>query len=60
MSNQMGVPPAPTGGRNNTMVIAIVVGVLVLCCCCVVVALPVLWSCGDMLMGTAAECAPLF
>jgi hypothetical protein len=59
MSNQMGVPPAQTGGRNN-MLIAVVVGVLVLCCCCVVVSLPILWSCGDMFLGTAVECAPLF
>lgn len=59
MSNQVGAPPAQTGGRNNTLII-IVVAVLVLCCCCVLVSLPVLWSCGDLLMGTATECAPLF
>jgi hypothetical protein len=59
MSNQMSAPAPQTGGRNN-MLIAVVVGVLVLCCCCVVISLPILWSCGDMLLGTAAECAPLF
>jgi hypothetical protein len=60
MSNPMDAPPAQTGGRNNNMIIAIVVGVLVLCCCCVVIAVPALWSCGDLIMGTATQCAPLF
>lgn len=58
MQNQMGMPAAAPK-KNNTMII-VVVAVLVLCCCCLAVAVPVLWSCGDMFMGTAAECAPLF
>ena len=60
MSNQMGMPPAPAAPKKNNTTLIIVIAVVVLCCCCVAVALPVAWSCGDMILGTAASCAPLF
>jgi len=62
MTDQMGTPPpagAPTNRRN--IMIWVVVGAIVLCCCGVVaVGVPLAWSCGDMLMGVATECSPLF
>ncbi len=60
MNNQMGMPPAPAAPKKNNTTLIIVIAVVVLCCCCVAVALPVAWSCGDMLMGTAASCSSLF
>jgi hypothetical protein len=54
MNNQMGMPPAAPKKNNNTIII--VVAVLVLCCCCLAVASALGWYCGDMFMGTAAQC----
>jgi hypothetical protein len=60
MAQEFNAPPAPPARSNRNTIIAIVVAILLLCCCCLVIAIPVLWSCGDMLLGTATECAPLF
>ena len=60
-NNQMGsVPPAAPAPKKNNTTLIIVIAVVVLCCCCIAVALPLAWSCGDMLMGTAASCGALF
>lgn len=67
MNDASGIPPTTpmpeTGGqssqRRNLIIVVVAVALLFLCCCCVAVGL-VGWSCGDMLLGTATECAPLF
>jgi len=65
MTDSMDMPAAvPAGGSNNTRrntIIAVVVGAVLLCCCCLLaVGLALAWSCGDVLMGIANECSPLF
>jgi hypothetical protein len=60
-NNQMGMPPVAPAPRKNNTTLIIVIAVLVLCCCCVAIALPLAWSCGDMLMGVpGASCSSLF
>ena len=58
MSNPMGASPAGGQGNNRTTII-VVVALLILCCCCVAVIVPIAYSCGDLIMGTAAQCSPL-
>ena len=65
MTDSLSTPPSevPASGSNNrrrNIIIAVVVGLLVLCCCCLLILLPLAWSCGDVLMGIASECSPLF
>jgi len=67
MNDAPGIPPTSPmpemGGqsksRRNLIIVVVVVALLILCCCCLAIGL-IGWSCGDLFLGTASECAPLF
>lgn len=54
MTDSLNAPPA--NNRNRNLIIGVIAGLIVLCCCCVIVSLPVLWYCGDWLVGAAPGC----
>ncbi|MCS6940831.1 MAG: hypothetical protein NZM94_16260 [Roseiflexus sp.] len=55
MTDSLNAPPS--SNRNRNLIIGVIAGIIVLCCCCsIVVSLPVLWYCGDWLVGAAPGC----
>jgi len=56
MNDSLNAPPAQPSSRNRNLIIGVLAGLIVLCCCCAVLSLPVLWYCGDWLVGAAPGC----